>query len=139
MKKLLFALVAIALAIALVPSRSEALGGEALECVVSGSTPITFTSPGCRSKKAKPSYIVTFRLRNGAGTYGFAWSTNGWPVSSGCGPQSTTCAVTASSVQDDTDVTVSATISQNGQSTVLTSNAHLQAVCRDYEGDWVWC
>jgi len=139
MKKLLFALPAIALAIALFPSRSEALGGEALECVVSGATPIVFNSPFCTNKKPKPSNIVTFRLRNGVGTYGFAWNTNGWPVSSGCSITSSTCAVSAGSVQNDVQVTVSATISQNGQSTVIEANAHLKAVCRDYEGDWVWC
>jgi hypothetical protein len=139
MKKLVFALAAIAVTIALVPSHSAALGGEALECVVSGATPIAFTSPFCTNKRPKASYIVTFRLRNGAGTDGFAWNTNGWPVTSGCGPQSSTCAVDASAIQGDEVVSISATISQNGQSTVIQANAQLKGVCRDYEGEWVWC
>jgi hypothetical protein len=139
MPKLLLALAAIAVAIALVPARSEALGGEALECVVSGATPIALTSPFCTNKRPKASYIVTFRLRTGAATYGLAWNTNGWPVSSGCSLQSSTCEVHASAIQNDEVVSVSATVSQNGHSTVVQANAHLKGVCRDYEGEWVWC
>jgi hypothetical protein len=139
MNKLVLVLAVIAVAIALVPSRSEALGGEALECVVSGATPNAFTSPLCTNKRPKGTYIVTFRLRNGAATDGFAWNTNGWPVASGCGPRSSTCAVDASAIQGDEVVAVSATISQHGQSTVIRANAQLKGVCRDYEGEWVWC
>jgi len=94
--------------------------------------------PPCRSQRPQESYAVRFKVLNGTGTYSYAWNTHGWPVTSGCTSTSGECNVRAQSIQNDTAVTVSVTISQLGYSANLSATAHLLAVCF-FNYDWVWC
>jgi hypothetical protein len=108
--------------------RSEALGGETLSCFVSGTTPVSFTSPSCFSQFARSSYTISFIL-NGSGTYSYLWNTGGFPISSGCTSTSASCAVRTNGIQSDQEIPVSVTISQGGQSATLQANAFILAVC----------
>lgn len=116
---------------------ANAAGGERLGCYVASGQPLSW-GPPCRSKQPQYSYTVRFKVLDGTGTYSYAWNTHGWPVTSGCTSTSGECNVRAQSIQNDTAVTVSVTISQLGYSANLSATAHLLAVCF-FNYDWVWC
>jgi len=128
MKKLAF-LVPVAVLAAVVPSRSEAFGGESLGCFVNVGSPGSYTSPTCDAPSPRFSYTVPFQVLGGSGTYSYAWNTSGLTVSSGCTSTSSSCIISARGIPADQTLTVSVVITQAGQQATLSASANIAAVC----------
>lgn len=128
MKKLMF-LIPFAVLAAVVPLRSEALGGESLGCFVNIGLPGQYTSPTCFANRPQFSYTVPFQVLGGSGTYSYAWNTAGLTVSSGCTSSSSACIIAARGIMADQNLTVSVVITQSGQQATLSASAEIPAVC----------
>jgi hypothetical protein len=128
MKKLVF-LIPFAMLAALVPLRSEALGGESLGCFVNVGSPGVYSSPTCDAPSPRFSYTVPFQVLGGSGAYSYAWNTTGLTVSSGCTASSSSCIISARGIAADQTLTVSVVITQSGQQATLSASANIAAVC----------
>jgi len=138
MRKLLLSLLSIAatLGFSLVStSPAMAIGGESLACQVNAGG---LSSPECLPATAAATYTVSFQVVNGSGTYGYSWSVPRAPLA-GCTSTSNYCIISVvPSGGSDLHITGSVTITQSGQSAVLSATATIPATCSF--GSWyVFC
>ncbi|MGI9149861.1 MAG: hypothetical protein ACR2IK_25505 [Chloroflexota bacterium] len=136
MRKLLailaIALAAIAATVAnAVPA--SAFGSEQLGCYVSPSHTAPQPSPYCSDGMPSTSYSATFGVLNESGAYSYAWSVPTWytsKIAMGCTAGYDYCVL--SNLRPVGEITVSVTISQNGQSSTLSATADIEPWCGNY-------
>jgi hypothetical protein len=134
MRKLLLALLAIASTIAavgLTAGPASALGGERLGCYI---TPTSTVPPqlhaGNCSDGPGSTYQATFGLMYQNGSYGYTWSVPAEYAShiyTGCTTNSERCTLT--NLTPTSEITVSVTITQSGQSATLSATAYINQWC----------
>lgn len=110
-------------------SHASALGGETFGCRFAPGPVIPFTQY-CGNQAAAQSYNLGFLVQNqGAGTT-YAWSVPATYVSkinAGCTANSSSCSLTVRN--GDAEIPVSVTLTQNGVSETLFSEAYESAYC----------
>jgi hypothetical protein len=116
--------------------QASALGGESLGCLVTPYyyTPTTYTNPCNTTGPPAPStnwFGVTFKLFNLSGSYTYSWVRTGTTatVVSGCTSIDSTCRLKVPN--QDGEVSVTVTLTQNGSSATLGATAYLIQWCGD--------
>jgi hypothetical protein len=117
--------------------QASALGNEYLSCLVTPYyyTPTTYANPCYTTgppQSSLASFGVTFKLFNLSGSYTYSWVRTGTTatVVAGCTSTSSTCSLRAPN--QDGEITMTVTLTQNGSSATLESTAYLIQWC----GDW---
>jgi hypothetical protein len=133
MRKLLLALLATASTIAtvgLTAGPAAALGGEQLGCYITPTPPPAQYHARSCSDGPGSTYSAAFGVMNGNGTYSYAWSVPAAytsHIASGCTADTPRCVL--SNLTPTSEITVSVTITQNGQSATLSATAYINQWC----------
>ena len=112
---------------------ASAFGGEQLGCYVSPSHTPPQPAPYCSDSMPYSSYSATFGVQNESGAYSFAWSVPALytsKIAMGCTSGYDYCVL--SNLTPTREITVSVTISQNGQSSTLSATADIEPWCGNY-------
>jgi hypothetical protein len=135
---------AMVLGLAVVPSvEAQALGGEYLGCrVLPADHQAIFTAFSCDGGVPSGTYWLTFRVLGTTGSHTYSWDTGGVPPQYGCTTSSPQCDLSVSG-QTDRHTTVTVTITQNGQSAVISATATTYCA-RPWSSpgsryDWIFC
>lgn len=109
---------------------ASALGGETLGCRIAPGTILTFQQH-CHTSKAANSFTVAFQVQNETAPSTYSWTVPAAyaaNVSSGCTSTSNACVFTIPN--EDANIFVSVTLTQNGVSEQLpTASASLSRYC----------
>jgi hypothetical protein len=134
MRKVFAALMVVATTIVmagLTTGPAAALGSERLGCYITPThtVPLQLHANSCSTGMMASSYQATFGVMNQNGSYSYAWSVPAQyagNITSGC---TTTERCNLSNLIAGSEVTVSVTITQNGQSAKLSATAYINQWC----------
>lgn len=133
MRKLLLALLVAAttaIAAGLTAAPASALGGEQLGCYVTPTPPPAQYHARFCSNGPGSTYSAAFGVMNGNGSYSYAWSVPAaytGNIASGCTSDTPRCVL--SNLTPTSQITVSVTITQDGQSATLSATAYINQWC----------
>lgn len=136
--KFILVLLTVSLASLSVPAFAKS--SPSVSCRVNGNTHYTGF---CTSSAAAPSYSVANLLNLGPGNFAVQWNS---PVPGNCANNSTICIYSVGAINNETEYTTSATITNLDTGAVFTASATFlsQATCYEppfgqQRGYWFYC